>query len=427
MARLTRSPSRTTLAQWEEVNAIIAAQLPSAGCTCSAAEQLEAERLRLVAQAQNTAYRGEQLSEREAELEQRVVTLEESEQALKLAKCGLQDRRAEIDTRILGLQEASHEADERERSAALFEEELQQRAAALCDLEQEAQALEEAVAQGELALMEERNVVEEELDQIRQQRTSFDAEAAELACEYEGVSRRLDEAERDRRVLSSDEQLLTEIEEQLEPIHRILVERERRLCDDDTEFRVREADCDEREARVAPEHRRSLEALALAEQRIGELRAREEASEAHQLRLILRQKDLGGAERHLISLEGAVQRRSGGASSDVPAAESPGSIKEARSRLMRLRSADADWAERVRVQQCGVERLEAILEHLEQREAAAGASAGYSVRGDHIKPSSGDQLAAKLGGGLAGPGNKAERLGAIARCGGAGTPGRSPA
>lgn len=262
------------------------------------------------------------------------------------------------------------EAAERERALARREKASQDQTLRVEELDRDARMQEEAVAEEELALMEERNVIEEELQKSNRHSNDLEAEVHAAQRMIQELIRQAAEVDQERRVLAGDEHLLSEIEDQVEPIRRSLSERERQLQESEAALSAGQADCDEREARILPEYRHCLETLDMLEQRARELQSREEESKRQHARLLQRQRDLGGAEVRLSGLEGAVQRWSQVLDSEQPRAESDGSaqdIEEMRERLARLRSSEVDWAERVRLQQREIERLESQVQQVELR------------------------------------------------------------
>mmetsp|Transcript_109309 Transcript_109309/g.352876 ORF Transcript_109309/g.352876 Transcript_109309/m.352876 type:complete len:394 (+) Transcript_109309:70-1251(+) len=384
-----RSPSRSVLSsQCEDAGVVAVTPLTGLGCTCGAGLQLENERVRLVSNSRCLSDRSESLALRDAELEERVRGLDGALQRLAQSERELQERHADVEARLAQSPTLLDQVAEREEKAGRAEEELEQQASRLAELESEATSREGAVAQEELLLMQERNSVEAELERVRQGQAELDAKAEALSQEREDCLRQLDEAERERQMLRGDEALLTEIEQQVGLVRGRLSERERALAADETDFRAREADCEEREARLLPECRLGAEALARAEERLRELCAREEESKQQQCRLLRRQRDLGGEEIRLSGLEGALLRRQGGLAGPAagPGGGEAGDVEEMQRRLHRLKHADADWVERVRLQQLEVDRLEAKVLRLE-------ASSDAQV----LKARSSEKRAAKIG------------------------------
>eukprot|EP00927_Polykrikos_kofoidii_P054285 TRINITY_DN48726_c0_g1_i1.p1 TRINITY_DN48726_c0_g1~~TRINITY_DN48726_c0_g1_i1.p1 ORF type:complete len:493 (+),score=104.08 TRINITY_DN48726_c0_g1_i1:148-1626(+) len=409
--RLMKSSSRPGMGPWDEVGALVQASNPrSAGCTCGAAEQLEEERQRLDAQCRAAAERAGSLALQEGHFDQRSQMLESCERELKRFERAVCERRESAADVISQREGALREVEQREEAVTKSEQELQGHAAWLEDLEREVLACEEALAREEFDFMDERNRDEDELARLRRERSELRAQAATRDAERDECQRWIEEVERERDLLAADEQLLAEIQEQVGPTRRSLHERETRLGVEEVDLRAREADLDEREARVLPEYHWCLQNLNAAEERARELRGREEESERQRLRLLRRQRDLGGAEIRLSGLEGAVRHQQGPASAScdgsdkgafAPAnstasagvtlacsvATGNGSVdqtshcspEEMQACLMRLRRADADWAERVRSQQCEIQRLEARAAQLE---ALASGKSSDGATGD---------------------------------------------
>lgn len=336
------------------------------GCSCGAGDQLDAERRRLAAAADSVGEMSDRLLRREAELEQRVQRLEASLQQEATVRSEMQERRASIHSRAQALDRSMREAAERERALARRESASQEQSQRMSSLDQEARAMEEAVAEEELALMEERNAIEAELEQSRQNWSNLEAEVQAAQRMMQEIARQAAEVDQECRALAGDEHLLSEIEDQVEPIRRSLAERERQLEESEAVLAARQADCDEREATILPEYRHCLEILDMLEQRAHELHAREEESERQRKRLLQRQRDLGGAEVRLSGLEGAVQRKSRSLHGQLQS-DGVRDVDEMRERLSRLRSSEADWEERVRLQQAEIQQLESQVQQVELR------------------------------------------------------------
>merc|ERR1712194_156798 len=116
--------------------------------------------------------------------------------------------------------------------------------------------------------------------------------------------------------------------------------------------------------------------LAVAEERLRELQTREIESKRQQQCLLQRQWDLGGSEIRLSGLEGALARQqTRGNSVETTAAReqnlSNADVAEMQKRLTRLRRDDIDWVERTRLQQCEVQRLEALAGRLKSSQPQA--------------------------------------------------------
>merc|ERR1712183_279271 len=129
---------------------------------------------------------------------------------------------------------------------------------------------------------------------------------------------------------------------------------------------------------MGKEYHESANALAAAEARLQELKTREEESNNQRSRLLRRQRDLSGTEIRLSGWEGvAAQSAVGvsgmGAVGGRSAAHATGQTMQMQ--LERLRQDDAAWAEKVRLQQASVLRLEARVEQLQALQASAAPAA----------------------------------------------------
>jgi len=377
---VARSPSRSVLAPaWEDgggVSQSMAGPFMGVGCTCGAGQQLEAERQRLVSISRCLAERGEALLQREGDLEARARDAGERLQRLELAEHELAERQTNVEAQLAELPELREGVERQEERARQSEQDLSRRAEQLEELEGEAIAREDAVAGEELRLMEDRNQVEAELERIRSEREELDARAKALGQRCEDCIRQLEEAEHERQLLGGDESLLTEIEQQVGLVRRSLAERERTLEAEEAEVHAREADGREHETQLLRDQRAGEQALSDAEERLRELRQREADSAEQHRRLLQRQRDLGSKEVRISGLESALrlkgeglsQQRGANTAPDASAVEPPASaeeIEQMQRRLQKLRSADADWVERVRLQQLELARLEARARQLE--------------------------------------------------------------
>lgn len=333
--------------------------LNSAGCTCGAAAQLKVERDRLVSDDNDCRQRAASLASREAQLDCRTQQVEAAHAEALLSKRQVQEYSVQVDNKLSRKQWLAKTTEQREQSVRSVEEELQRLAEAVQEKEREADAQEDAVAQEELQLMEERNIVEDELQRIREQRSLLDSESLSIAQECEALRMRLDDIEGETNTLDGEDMLQDELELHIDPINRRLVERERRLNAKEMELRGLEEECDERECKVVPECRRSIEAYKAAQDRAAELKSREEGSELQLEQLLQRLRDLCGTDIRLSGLEGALQW-------GVRDIEFPDNLDGMRDRLDHLRGVDADWSERVRQQQAEVVGLEAQVEALKR-------------------------------------------------------------
>lgn len=197
---------------------------------------------------------------------------------------------------------------------------------------------ESALAQDESDLIEARNLVEQEISRLQDQRDLAEQEALSLQSEFDDLGHLLDEVEREQWTLESDKNLLAEIESQVEPIRKRLVERERRVRSEEDELKALEASCDEREA-SCPEYDESSKGSCLA-QRSQELEIQIQERRQEQQRLLQQLQDLSDGTD--LNADGA-------------------SEEEMRSKLMQFRNSESDWAESVRLHQVEVQKLEAKL------------------------------------------------------------------
>lgn len=356
--------------------------LSGLGCTCGAGDSLEAERLRLNSHCRSISERTELLGVREEELQRRGELVQASTQSLAESERAFQDRRASAAARLAEAEQRLREVVDRDEVMQRTEADLRQEEEQLAQLEAEASRGEAGAADEELVLLEARNAVEAELERLRGERASLQAQASSLDQQLDACGQGLRKAQRDKAALLCDVALLGEIESQVAPIRRALEGRERPLAAGEGEAGAREADCEEREAHLLPEYTCGVETLAVAEERARELAAREEESERHRSRLLQRQRDLGGAEIRLSGLEGALRQQR-----PPPAGEDESDLRR---RLGKLRAADAGWSEKVRAQQAAVQLLEARAAELEACSTAAEPRASAS------------RLSAKLGHGAAG-------------------------
>eukprot|EP00933_Yihiella_yeosuensis_P042978 TRINITY_DN3765_c1_g5_i1.p1 TRINITY_DN3765_c1_g5~~TRINITY_DN3765_c1_g5_i1.p1 ORF type:complete len:398 (+),score=117.87 TRINITY_DN3765_c1_g5_i1:67-1260(+) len=356
-SRITRSPSRVQ----HDGDWLVTPINSGSRCTCGSAAQLEEERQRLATQCHGFQQRVDAVVAAEQELELRAADLNEDFDRLDLggeellwSKADAEDGLAEADQQLRALAESRI-------AIAATEEGLLKEAAELQELEAEVLAEEARIAEEESQLLEARNLAESELRRFRKAHEEVEEEESSFHLEMEDCGRQLDETERQQWALNADRQLLAEIEAQVEPIRRRLMERELRLEVEEQELSAREADCDERETSLSPEYQYHIQALVTAESRHRELESREQESLEQQRRLIQRQRDLGCTEIRLSGQEGALRQQSSGTLKSL----SVESDKEVRRKLLRLRSSESDWAERLRLQQLEVQKLEARLQHLQ--------------------------------------------------------------
>lgn len=362
MPRLEKSPSRQVLAPFEEVTALVRASQPqSAGCTCGAARQLDEERNKLGAQCRSSTERAGALHLREAELEERAQALEVATEEIAENERQLGERWSQAQAELAELEATQLELDRREAHMKRDEDEMRSLSASLEALEGDAGRREEALADEESALMDERNAVEDELSKLLQDKTEHRYLIKAHEDELEDLKLRIDEVEAERDMFSSDDQLLTDIQEQVEPLCSTLSQREGKLSADETDLCSREADCDQREATLVVEYRRSIDQLQVAEERTAELKQREAVSEQQLLRLIERQREQGAGELRLSSLEGALVRQRDTAPQPLNRGPTVAAEKDMRAKLAKLRRGDAEWAGRIQAQQAEVRRLQSIL------------------------------------------------------------------
>jgi len=165
----------------------------------------------------------------------------------------------------------SGKLETREAGLRHSEEEVERQATEIAELEKETTAKEEAVAEEELQLMEDRNRVEAAFEHVHQQRSDLDDRALALEQQRSDTERELQELARERLLFQRDNELLIEIEEQVCIVRRNLNEQERAVAAEELDLRARQADGEERAAQLLPECQHAVQALATAEQRLGRL------------------------------------------------------------------------------------------------------------------------------------------------------------
>eukprot|EP00931_Biecheleriopsis_adriatica_P010273 TRINITY_DN111361_c0_g1_i1.p1 TRINITY_DN111361_c0_g1~~TRINITY_DN111361_c0_g1_i1.p1 ORF type:complete len:402 (+),score=130.53 TRINITY_DN111361_c0_g1_i1:30-1208(+) len=357
--RLARDASRNLPVQYgsETDGAVVS------GCTCGSAEQLEEERRRLAIQSRSLQQRVDAVAAREHDLEVRAEDLDADYERLELGEEELLWSKADAEAGLLEAERRVAEVSKSEQAQTQTEEELAEQGLELQSLAAEVDAGEAAIAEEELELLEARGRAESEFQSLSDQREFVEQEALSMQWEFEDCGRQLDEVEREQWALEADRRLLGEIESQVAPIRRRLIDRERRLQAEEDDLRAREADCEEREAQLLPEYQCSFQAVVAAESRQKELDGREAESREQQQRLLQQQRNLGGEEIRLSGIEGALQRHS--SVNDAPVAIATSSVEEMRRKLTRLKGSESDWAERLRLQQLEVQQLEVRLLQLQ--------------------------------------------------------------
>lgn len=252
--------------------------------------------MRLTSHSRSITERAEGLVVREEELDRRAQAVQVGMLEIGTKGNEFQERRAEASRQHAAAEWLFEQADEREHAVRQEEDDLREMEAELVKLEAEATRCEAKITTEEAVQLEERNSAEMELERCRNEHFNLEERAAVLHHVCATCNQSLQEVLHEEVVLCEDEALLTEIEIQVAPVRRGLAEREQRISASELEARIREADCEEREARFCPEYQRCIEALASAEERLREVGAREQQSEKQRSRLVQRQRDLGGAE-----------------------------------------------------------------------------------------------------------------------------------
>lgn len=354
------------------------------GCTCGAGAQLEEERQRLVAQSQGFGKRSDLVAAKEQELEHQAEDIETDFDRMELGEEELLWCKSDAGASLAEVEQRLREVMRSLEVQAQTEEEFKQQAAELKALEAEIKAGDTSVAEDESSLLDARSRIEDEAKRQDFIQHAAWRDAEEQQHELEDCGQRLDEIEREQWTLENDQRLLDEIEAQVEPIRRGLEERSQRLQAEEAELLPQEADCEEREAQLLPEHRRTAQQLVAAEARIRDLESREEESRQQQQRLLQQQRDLGGEEVHLSGLETALLKSAEPKTLEA-AAKSP---EEMAQKLGQLRTSQGDWAERLRLHQLEVHELEAELVRLQARKSK-------TLVGEVVLPSP-DKSASKL-------------------------------
>jgi len=367
---LHRSPSRNgfscSMQSEEAVPPQVAVPWGDIRCICGAGQQLESERVRLASNSRCLGDRAELLLGREADLLERARTLDQETQALQRAMIALNQNRIQAVIKLARLRELSGKLENREAGLRHSEEEVERQATEIAELEKQATAKEEAVAEEELQLMEDRNRVEAACEHVHQQRSDLDDRAFALEQQRSNVSRKLQDLARERQLLQRDNELLKEIEEQVCIVRQNLNEQERVVAAEELDLRARQADGEERAKHLLPECQHAVRALASAEQRLHELHDREEQSRQQLSRLMRRHRDQGGEEVRLNGLEVALWRQSSGRA--LPAAVSQESDEhEMQLKLQKLKEKGTEWNARLQLQQQEVSSLEVKVRQLEDK------------------------------------------------------------
>eukprot|EP00913_Durusdinium_trenchii_P012524 g11760.t1 len=249
---------------------------PLSGCTCGSGQQLEEEHERILAQSRNLSTRADAAAAREEQLGQRLEGLD-----LELER--LDSAEEELRWTLVRTKRG---------------DDLARTAEELSDLERKVLAKESELAQDESDLIEARNLVEGEIRRVQEQHDVVEQEALSLQSEYDDLGYLLDEVEREQWSLESDRSLLAEIESQVEPIRRRLVERERRLRSEEEELNAAEersgvepegwkmVELEDREAQLEPEYQESTKAAFAVQRRQQELERQIEETRQQQQRLL---------------------------------------------------------------------------------------------------------------------------------------------
>ncbi|CAE7449240.1 unnamed protein product [Symbiodinium natans] len=234
----------------------------------------------------------------------------------------------------------------KEKALGCAQDQLAQQTAKIKDLEMEVEGKERELAQDESDLFEARNRVDDEVGRMRSQFDQIEQEAQLLHLEFEEAVQQLDEVEREEWALDADKRLLEEIEAQVEPVRRRLVERERRLHYDEEELKAQEADCEEKEAQLFQAYYQAQQAVSAIRQRQQDLERKVEESCQQQQRLLLQFQELGDSD--------------GGRLEAVPQSDGTTPAEEIRQRLGQ-QSVDMDWAHSLRQQQTYLQQMEVEL------------------------------------------------------------------
>ena len=215
------------------------------------------------------------------------------------------------------------------------------------------------MAQDESDLFEARNRIDDQVERMRREFDQIEKETQLLHLEFEEAVQQLDEVEREEWALHEDKRLLGEIEAQVEPVRRRLVERERRLHFEEEELKAQEADCEEKEAQFLPAYQQAQQAVLAVRQRQQDIDKRIEESCQQQRRLLQQFQDLGEIDGGL-QLDGAALQSNTTASAEG-------------------HTADIDWAHSLRQQQTYLRQMEVdLLQLKEQPNAGNQQNAGIS-------------------------------------------------
>eukprot|EP00434_Breviolum_minutum_P020537 symbB.v1.2.018110.t1/scaffold1432.1/size120878/14 len=187
-------------------------------------------------------------------------------------------------------------------------------------------------------------MVEKEISRVQGQHDSVEQEALSLQSEFDYLGHLLDEVEREQWALESDKSLLAEIESQVEPIRKRLVERERRVKHEEKELNALEAEY-EREAQ-SPEYEEGIKGSCLVQRRQQELESQIEETRQEQQRLLQQLQDISdGTGLQDLNVDVACE-------------------EEMRTKLLVFRNSESDWAESVRLHQLEVQKLEVKLKEM---------------------------------------------------------------
>jgi chromosome segregation ATPase len=319
--------------------------------------------LRLASNSRCLGDRAELLVDREADLLERAQTLDQETQALQQAIISLNRNRVQAVTKLARLRELSSKLENREAGLRHSEEKVEWQAAEIAELEKQTTAKEEAVAEEELQLMEDRNRVEAACEHVHRQRSDLDDGAFALQQQRFDIERELQDLARERQLLQRDKEMLTEIEEQVCIVRQNLNEQERVVAAEELDLRARQADGEERATQLLPECQHAVAALTSAELRLHELHDREEQSRQQLCRLMRRQRDQGGEDVRLNGLEVALRRQGSGVVQ--PAAVVELDEHEMQKRLHQLTQEGTQWSARLQMQQQEVLSLEVKVRQLE--------------------------------------------------------------
>ena len=215
------------------------------------------------------------------------------------------------------------------------------------------------MAQDESDLFEARNRVDDQVGRMRREFDQIEKETQLLHLEFEEAVQQLDEVEREEWALHEDKRLLEEIEAQVEPVRRRLVERERRLHFEEEELKAQEADCEEKEAQFLPAYQQAQQAVLAVRQRQQDIDKRIEESCQQQRRLLQQFQDLGEIDAGLQLDDATLQRDS--------------------TAFVEGHAADIDWSHSLQQQQTYLRQMEVdLLQLKEQTDSGNQQNAGKS-------------------------------------------------